>query len=205
MYNEKRNLTMLTDLYQLTMMNGYLKHGMENDEAVFDMFFRPLMNNSVYAVMAGLEQAIEYINDLHFTEKDIEYLKSLNIFDEEFFNYLRNFKFQGDIYAIAEGTPIFPSEPMIRVRAPIMQAQLIETALLNIINHQTLIATKASKVVYAAAGTNVLEFGLRRAQGPMQEFMVRERQLLVDALPQATCLPVNNTDFLQKEHMLTAG
>ncbi|MDD6204012.1 MAG: nicotinate phosphoribosyltransferase [Firmicutes bacterium] len=166
MYNEKRNLTMLTDLYQLTMMNGYLKHNMDDSEAVFDMFYRPLQNNSVYAVMAGLEQAIEYINNLHFGPEDIEYLRSLNLFDEQFFDYLRSFKFSGDIYAIPEGTPIFPGEPMIRVRAPIMQAQLVETALLNIINHQTLIATKASKVVYAAAGTDVLEFGLRRAQGP---------------------------------------
>ena len=135
-------------------------------EAVFDMFYRPLQNNSVYAVMAGLEQAIEYINNLHFGPEDIEYLRSLNLFDEQFFDYLRSFKFSGDIYAIPEGTPIFPGEPMIRVRAPIMQAQLVETALLNIINHQTLIATKASKVVYAAACTDVLEFGLRRAQGP---------------------------------------
>jgi len=166
MYSDKRNLTMLTDLYQLTMMNGYLKHGMDKNQAVFDMFFRPLLNNSVYAVMAGLEQAIEYINNLHFSEEDIEYLRTLNLFDEEFFEYLRGFKFEGDIYAIEEGTPVFPGEPMIRVKAPIMQAQLIETALLNIINHQTLIATKASKVVYAAGGTDVLEFGLRRAQGP---------------------------------------
>lgn len=165
-YNEKRNLTMLTDLYQLTMMNGYLKHNMSGDEAVFDMFYRPLLNNSVYAVMAGLEQAIEYINNLHFSPDDIAYLKTLDLFDDAFFDYLTNFKFTGDIYAIEEGTPIFPGEPMIRVRAPIMQAQLIETAMLNIINHQTLIATKASKVVYAAGGTDVLEFGLRRAQGP---------------------------------------
>lgn len=162
----ERNLTMLTDLYQLTMMNGYLKYGMDKNVAVFDMFFRPLQNNSVYAVMAGLEQAIEYINNLHFAEEDLDYLRSLGIFDEQFMDYLRHFKFTGDIYAIPEGTPVFFSEPLLRVKAPIMEAQLIETALLNIINHQTLIATKASKVVYAAGGKGVLEFGLRRAQGP---------------------------------------
>ena len=161
-----RNLTMMTDLYQLTMMNGYLKHGMKDNIAVFDLFFRPLMNHSVYAVMAGLEQAIEYVENLHFSEEDLDYLRSLNIFGEDFIEYLRNFKFTGEIYAVEEGTPVFPREPLIRVKAPIMEAQLMETALLNIINHQTLIATKASKVVTAAEGKRVLEFGLRRAQGP---------------------------------------
>ena len=157
----ERNLTMLTDLYQLTMMNGYLKYGMDKNKAVFDMFFRPLQNNSVYAVMAGLEQAIEYINNLHFSEEDLDYLRSLGIFDEQFMDYLRNFKFTGDIYAIPEGTPVFFSEPLLRVQAPIMEAQLIETALLNIINHQTLIATKASKVVYAAGGKGCLLYTSR--------------------------------------------
>ena len=162
----KRNLTLLTDLYELTMMNGYLKHGMKDNVAVFDLFFRPLMNNSVYAIMAGLEQAIEYVENLHFSDEDIDYLRSLKIFDEDFMEYLRDFKFTGEIYAVEEGTPVFPREPLIRVKAPIMEAQLMETALLNIINHQTLIATKASKVVTAAEGARVLEFGLRRAQGP---------------------------------------
>ncbi|MBR6765811.1 MAG: nicotinate phosphoribosyltransferase [Clostridia bacterium] len=161
-----RNLTLMTDLYQLTMMNGYLKHGMKDNVAVFDLFFRPLMNNSVYAIMAGLEQAIEYVENLHFSDDDIDYLRSLKIFDEDFMEYLRDFKFTGEIYAVEEGTPVFPREPLIRVKAPIMEAQLMETALLNIINHQTLIATKASKVVTAAEGARVLEFGLRRAQGP---------------------------------------
>lgn len=161
-----RNLTLMTDLYELTMMNGYLKNGMKNNIAVFDLFFRPLQNNSVYAIMAGLEQAIEYIENLHFDENDLDYLRSLKIFDEDFLDYLRNFKFSGEVYAVEEGTPVFPREPLIRVKAPIMEAQLVETALLNIINHQTLIATKASKVVTAAAGGTVLEFGLRRAQGP---------------------------------------
>lgn len=161
-----RNLTMMTDLYQLTMMNGYLKNGMKENVAVFDLFFRPLQNNSVYAIMAGLEQAIEYIENLHFAEEDLNYLRSLNIFDEDFMRYLKDFHFSGEIYAVEEGTPVFPREPLIRVKAPIMEAQLIETALLNIINHQTLIATKASKVTTAAEGATVLEFGLRRAQGP---------------------------------------
>lgn len=161
-----RNLTMMTDLYELTMMNGYLKNGMKDNQAVFDVFFRPLTNNSVYAIMAGLEQAIEYIDNLHFDKEDIEYLRSLNLFDEDFLSYLAQFKFSGEIYAVPEGTPVFPREPLVRVKAPIMEAQLIETALLNIINHQTLIATKASKVVTAANGGTVLEFGLRRAQGP---------------------------------------
>lgn len=132
----------------------------------FDLFFRPLQNNSVYAIMAGLEQAIEYIENLHFAEEDLNYLRSLNIFDEDFMRYLKDFHFSGEIYAVEEGTPVFPREPLIRVKAPIMEAQLIETALLNIINHQTLIATKASKVTTAAEGATVLEFGLRRAQGP---------------------------------------
>ncbi len=161
-----RNLTMMTDLYQLTMMNGYFKNGMKDNVAVFDVFFRPLLNKSVYAVMAGLEQALEYIENLHFDKEDIEYLRSLNLFGEEFLDYLKDFKFTGEVYAVEEGTPVFPREPLIRVKAPIMEAQLIETALLNIINHQTLIATKASKVVTAADGAVVLEFGLRRAQGP---------------------------------------
>lgn len=161
-----RNLTMMTDLYQLTMMNGYLKNGMKDNIAVFDLFFRPLQNNSVYAVMAGLEQAIEYVENLHFSEDDLDYLRSLNIFGEEFLEYLKCFSFSGEIFAVEEGTPVFPREPLIRVKAPIMEAQLMETALLNIINHQTLIATKASKVVTAANGATVLEFGLRRAQGP---------------------------------------
>ena len=161
-----RNLTMMTDLYQLTMMNGYLKNGMKDNIAVFDLFFRPLQNNSVYAVMAGLEQAIEYVENLHFSDDDLDYLRSLNIFGEDFLSYLKEFKFSGEIYAVEEGTPVFPREPLIRVKAPIMEAQLMETALLNIINHQTLIATKASKVVTAADGATVLEFGLRRAQGP---------------------------------------
>lgn len=161
-----RNLTMLTDLYQLTMMYGYYKHGMEQNEAVFDLFFRQTRENSAYAVAAGLESVIKYINNLHFSEEDIAYLRSLKLFDEEFFSYLRAMRFTGDLYAMPEGTIVFPFEPILRIKAPIMQAQLVETALLTLVNHQTLIATKASRVVYAANGDGVLEFGLRRAQGP---------------------------------------
>jgi len=161
-----RNLTMLTDLYQLTMMYGYFKSGMRNNLATFDMFYRSKDATTHYAIAAGLEQLIEYFQNLHFDEDSIAYLRSLKLFDEDFLNELRNFKFHGDVYAVPEGTIVFPHEPLIRVTAPIFEAQLIETALLNIINHQTLIATKASRVVQAAEGDSVLEFGLRRAQGP---------------------------------------
>ena len=161
-----RNLTMLTDLYELTMMYGYWKKGMGKNRAVFDMFYRATSEITAYAIAAGLEQVIEYVNNLHFAEEDIAYLRSLNLFDESFLDYLRNFKFTGDIMAVPEGTIVFSYEPIVRVTAPIMEAQLIETALLNIVNHQTLIATKAGRVVQAADGGAVLEFGLRRAQGP---------------------------------------
>lgn len=166
MISSERNLTMMTDLYELTMMYGYYKHGMYKNEAVFDLFFRQTKSNSAYAVMAGTESLVEYINNLHFAEEDIAYLRRLKLFDEGFLEVLRNMHFTGDIVAMEEGTIVFPYEPLVRVTAPIMEAQLIETALLNLINHQTLIATKASRVVYAAKGDAVLEFGLRRAQGP---------------------------------------
>lgn len=161
-----RNLTMLTDLYQITMMYGYYKKGIGDTEAIFDLFFRVNRPNSEYTVAAGLETAIEYINNLHFTEDDIAYLRSLNLFDEGFLTLLKDFRFTGEIYGVPEGTIVFPHEPILRVKAPLLEAQFIETALLNIVNHQTLIATKASRVVYAADGGSVLEFGLRRAQGP---------------------------------------
>lgn len=163
---KQRNLTMLTDLYELTMMYGYYKHNMQDKEVVFDLFFRESAGKSVYAIVAGLEQIIEYIDNLHFSEEDINYLRSLNLFDEDFFKVLKNIKFTGELYAMQEGEIAFSGEPLIRIKAPILQAQLIETAMLNIVNHQTLIATKASRVVYAAQGDGILEFGLRRAQGP---------------------------------------
>ena len=159
-----RNLTMLTDLYQLTMMYGYFKEGMQKNEGIFDLFFRP-KEDVVYAVMAGTESVVEYINNIHFAEEDIAYLRTLGLFDESFLSYLKTFRFTGDLYAMAEGTVVFPYEPLVRVRAPIMEAQLIETAILTFVNHQTLIATKASQICYAAQGDSVLEFGLRRAQG----------------------------------------
>ncbi len=160
-----RNLTLLTDLYQLTMMNGYFKEGKKEQITVFDVFFR--QNNMItYSVCAGLEQVVDYLLNLKFGEEEIEYLKSLNLFEDGFIDYLKDFKFTGDVYAVPEGTVVFPGEPILTVKAPVMQAQLVETAILNMINHQTLIATKAAKICYAAQGDNVMEFGLRRAQGP---------------------------------------
>ena len=162
---QKRNLTLLTDLYELTMMNGYYLHGKQDEIAVFDVFFR--QNELItYSLAAGLEQAVDYCLNLNFGEDEIAYLKSLGIFDPGFLEYLKTFKFTGDIYAVPEGTVVFPGEPIFTVKAPVMQSQLIEAAVLNIINHQTLIASKAAKVCAAAKGDNVMEFGLRRAQGP---------------------------------------
>lgn len=159
------NLTLLTDLYELTMMQGYFKSG-NRDVVVFDAFYRSNPSGGGYSVCAGLEQVIDYIERLHFDEDDIAYLRSLQMFDGDFLEYLSNFRFSGDIYAVPEGSLIFPREPLVKVVAPIMEAQLIETAVLNIINHQCLIATKAARVCYAAKGDGVMEFGLRRAQGP---------------------------------------
>lgn len=161
-----RNLTLLTDLYELTMMQGYFFAKDANETVIFDAFYRSNPDGNGFAIAAGLEQVIEYIKNLHFTDEDIEYLRSTGFFKDEFLAYLSEFRFTGDIYAIPEGTVVFPREPLVKIIAPIMQAQLIETALLNIINHQSLIATKASRVVHAAHGDGVLEFGLRRAQGP---------------------------------------
>lgn len=161
-----RNLTLLTDLYQLTMGYGFYKHDKHEEEVVFDLFFR---KNALitYSIAAGLEQAMEYLLNWRFDEEDIAYLRSLNLFDEGFLEYLRKMKFTGDVYAVKEGTPVFPGEPILTVKAPLIQAQFAETALLNIINHQTLIATKSSKICRATQGKGmVMEFGLRRAQGP---------------------------------------
>ncbi len=163
---EQKNLTLLTDLYELTMMQGYFKEKNANETVIFDMFYRSNPQGGGFAVCAGLEQVIEYIENLRFSEDDIQYLRSLQLYDEDFLDYLRDFRFTGDIYAIPEGTVVFPREPLVKVIAPIMQAQLIETAILTLINHQSLIATKAARVIYAAKGDGVMEFGLRRAQGP---------------------------------------
>ncbi|MGN0734472.1 MAG: nicotinate phosphoribosyltransferase [Anaerovoracaceae bacterium] len=161
----KLNLTMLTDFYELTMADGYFETGMAEDIAYFDMFFRKVPDGGGFAIMAGLEQTIDYLKNLKFTEEDIEYLRSKNMFCEEFLNYLRNFEFKCDVWAVPEGTPIFPHEPIVTVRGPVMQAQFVETMILLTINHQSLIATKANRIVRAAKGRPVMEFGTRRAHG----------------------------------------
>ena len=161
-----QNLTLLTDLYELTMMQGYFKNKNQNETVIFDAFYRSNPCGGGYAIVAGLEQVIDYIKNLRFSKEDIDYLASLKIFEKDFLDYLKDFRFTGDIYAIPEGSVMFPREPMIKVIAPIMEAQLVETAILNIINHQSLIATKAARVCYAAKGDGIMEFGLRRAQGP---------------------------------------
>ena len=160
-----KNLTLLTDLYELTMMQGYYDK-QDNPTVIFDVFYRSNPFSSGYAIAAGLEQVIEYVKNLNFSYDDVDYLRSLHIFSEDFLQYLSGYHFTGSIYAIPEGSLIFPKEPILKVVAPIMEAQLVETAILNILNHQCLIATKSSRIVYAAGDTGVMEFGLRRAQGP---------------------------------------
>ena len=161
----KENLTMLTDFYELTMANGYLANGMGDEIAYFDMFFRRVPDGGGYAIMAGVEQVVEYLKNLKFEKEDIEFLRGKGCFSEEFLEYLENFKFSCDVWAIEEGTPIFPHEPILTVRGPVIQSQFIESMVLLIINHQSLIATKASRIVRSAAGRPVMEFGTRRAHG----------------------------------------
>lgn len=161
----KRNLTMLTDFYELTMANGYFESGRVNEIGYFDMFFRRVPENGGFAILAGINELIDYLCDLKFTDEDIEYLREKNIFSEGFLEYLANFKFECDVWAVPEGTAVFPGEPLLTVRGPLIQAQLIETMVLLLINHQSLIATKANRIVRAAKGRPVLEFGSRRAQG----------------------------------------
>ncbi len=162
---DKLNLTMLTDFYELTMANGYFQNGMQDEVAYFDMFFRKVPDNGGYAIMAGVEQLIQYLNNLSFDESDIAYLRSKELFSEEFLQYLKDFRFSCDVWAVPEGTPIFPNEPVVTVRGPVIEAQFIETMVLLTINHQSLIATKANRIVRAAQGRDVMEFGSRRAQG----------------------------------------
>lgn len=164
-WKEKKNLTMLADFYEFTMANGYLENNMGEQIAYFDMFFRSIPDDGGFAIMAGVEQLIEYLRSLKFYDEDIAYFESKGIFSEKFLNYLRNFKFECDVWAIPEGTPIFPQEPIVVVRGPVVQAQFVETMVLLTINHQSLIATKASRIVRAAKGRGVMEFGSRRAQG----------------------------------------
>lgn len=163
---DRQNLTLLTDFYELTMMQGYFEHKEQDRTVIFDAFFRNNPCGGGYSIMGGVEQLVKYIKELHFSSQDIEYLRSLDQFTPAFLDYLADFKFTGDIYAIPEGSLIFPREPLVKVIAPIMQAQLVETAILNIVNHQSLIATKAARICHAARGGGVMEFGLRRAQGP---------------------------------------
>ena len=161
----KENLTMLTDFYEITMANGYFANGMGDEIAYFDMFFRRVPDGGGYAIMAGVEQVVEYLKNLKFEKEDIDYLRGKGCFSEEFLEYLKNFKFSCDVWAIEEGTPIFPHEPILTVRGPVIQSQFIESMILLIINHQSLIATKASRIVRSAAGRPVMEFGTRRAHG----------------------------------------
>ncbi|MDR7869768.1 MAG: nicotinate phosphoribosyltransferase [Tissierellaceae bacterium] len=160
---DKRNLSMLADFYEFTMANGFIENKVENEIAYFDMFFRSIPEDGGFAIMAGVEQIIEYLNNLSFTHEDIEYFKSRNMFSEGFLNYIKNFKFECDVWAIPEGTPIFPQEPIVIVKGPLIQAQLVETMILLTINHQSLVATKANRIVRAAKGRTVVEFGSRRA------------------------------------------
>ena len=162
---DNRNLTMLMDLYELTMANGIMDSEYNDTVTYFDMFFRRIPDEGGYAIMAGIKQLIEYLDNLHFDDSDIEYLKSLNLFSEQFIDYLRTFRFTCDVWAVPEGTPIFPQEPILTVRGPVMQAMMVETMILLTINHQSLIATKANRIVRAAQGRPVMEFGARRAQG----------------------------------------
>lgn len=202
---DRQNLTLMTDLYELTMMQGYFKHKDRNETVIFDVFYRNNPLDSGYAISAGLKQVIDYIKNLHFSKQDIDYLSSLGIFDSDFLDYLDTFQFTGDIYAIPEGTVIFPREPLIKVIAPIMEAQLVETAILTILNHQCLIATKASRVCYAAKGDGIMEFGLRRAQGPDAGIYGARAAVIGAALVQAMYWQDSYSIFLSKVLMLTAG
>lgn len=164
-WTKEQNFTMLADFYEFTMANGYLANGMADKICYFDLYFRSIPDGGGFAVMAGTQQAIEYLNNLHFTESDIEYFRSRGIFSEEFLKYLADFKFCCDVWAVPEGTPVFPHEPLMIIRGPAIQAQMVETMLLLTINHQTLIATKSNRIVRAAQGRAVMEFGSRRAHG----------------------------------------
>lgn len=158
-----RKLQLVTDFYELTMSNVYLSKGMANTYAYFDVFFREIPDEGGYVIFAGLEQVIDYVKNLKFDDEDINYLRNLNKFSEDFLNYLKSFKFTGTIWSVPEGTVVFPNEPLITVKAPLIEAQLLETTILLLINHQSLIATKASRIVNAASGRPVMEFGARRA------------------------------------------
>ena len=163
--HEPRNLTMLMDFYELTMANGYFVKNYKDDVVVFDMYYRKNPDNGGFVIACGLEQVVSYLLNMHFLPEDIDYLRLQNLFSEEFLKYLEHFKFTGNLYAVKEGTIVYPNTPIITIAAPILEAQLIETMILLIINHQSLIATKANRIVRAANGRDVMEFGARRAQG----------------------------------------
>ncbi len=191
--NVSKNLTMLADFYEFTMANGYLKSNVADTVAYFDMFFRSIPDNGGYAIMAGVEQLVDYLNDLCFYDEDIEFLRGKGIFCEEFLTYLKEFKFSCDVWAVPEGTPIFPGEPIVTVRGPVMQAQFIETMLLLTINHQCLIATKASRMVRAADGRSIVEFGTRRAQG-VQGAVLGARAAYIAGATGTSCV-LSDIDF----------
>ncbi len=197
---DKFNYTMLCDFYELTMGNGYFVSGMQEKISYFDLFFRQIPDGGGFAIACGLEQVINYIENLHFDEEDIEFLRSKGIFDEGFLEYLKDFRFTGDIFAVPEGTVVFPNEPIITVRAPAVQAQLVETYLLLCINHQTLIATKANRIVRAAQGRAVSEFGSRRAHGA-DAAILGARAAGIDVPIAAGIMPVTNKK--QIERMVT--
>jgi len=185
---EKLNMTMLCDFYELTMGNGYFQTGFKDRITYFDVYFRSVPDGGGFAIAAGLEQLIEYIEDLHFDEQDIAYLRGKGIFCEEFLEYLRTFRFTGDIYAVPEGTPVFPKEPMVIVRAPAIEAQLVETFALLTVNHQSLIATKANRIARAAKGRGVMEFGSRRAQGTAAAIVGARAAYIGGCIGTANCL-----------------
>ena len=192
MEKAKLNLSMMFDFYEMTMANGYFRLGMEEKMTYFDLFFRRVPDGGGFAIAAGLEQLIEFIRDLHFDEEDIEYLRGKGLFEEDFLDYLRSFRFTGDIWAVPEGTPVFPNEPIVTVRAPAGQAQLIETYALLCINHQSLIATKANRVVRAAEGRTVLEFGSRRAQG-LDGALIGARAAYIGGVKGTACAMADET------------
>ena len=201
----ERRLSMLMDFYELTMANGYFSNGMKDDVVYFDLFFRKNPDGAGFSIAAGLEQAIQYIKELKFYEEDIQYLRSKKLFSEDFLQYLKDFKFSGDIYAIPEGTPVFPNEPLLTVRAKTIDAQIVETMLLLTINHQSLIATKASRIVRAAKGKPIMEFGARRSQGYDGAIYGARAAYIGGVVGTATTLADKHLVFLLLEQWLTHG
>lgn len=204
-WKQEKNLTMLLDFYELTMANGYFKLGVGNQTAVFDMFFRKIPDQAGFAICAGLEQLIDYFENLHFTKEDIEYLRGRGMFDEDFLDYLANFHFECDVWAVPEGTPIFPNEPVLIVKGPIIQAQLVETMVLLTINHQSLIATKSNRIVRAAQGRSIMEFGSRRAQSYDAAILGARPRISPGAMQRPARSPTGTTGFRQWEQWLTVG